>query len=482
VSLRLRLAITYGLLAGLVVLVVSMLTYSVHSRGSYDELDLSLLNTAAHLSGEHTSDPNGLGLARALAAPLSPELVVRSYDSLDHIQAATANSNGAPQFNPGHFSHHPSGVPYDLVTALAPPLQPIDPGQGVFGIITLPDGVRWRVYVLSDNATPAGHIVAMAPLDSIDGSVARLRWMMASLTIAASALTFAGGALVAGRALQPVDSLTNTAAAIASSRRFDKRVPSVNRKDELGRMAATFNEMLDSLQEAYQSQQRFVADASHELRAPLTAIQANLNLLERQTEMAPAERVEALREADREAARLARLVADLLALARADAGVMLRRQPVELDRMLLDAVGEARHLAKSQTIEVREIEPVQVCGDPDRLKQLVIILVDNALKYTPPTGIVTVGLQIIDQMARIRVQDNGVGIASNDLPHVFERFYRVDPARGHDPGGTGLGLPIAKWIVEQHRGAIAISSEPWEGTTVIVSLPITGPHVSPDLT
>jgi signal transduction histidine kinase len=228
--------------------------------------------------------------------------------------------------------------------------------------------------------------------------------------------------------------------------------------------------MLESLDEAYRAQQRFVSDASHELRAPLTIIQANLDLVERMPDLPADERNQAFAEAGREARRLSLLVADLLALARADAGVPLQHRPVELDRVLLDAVGDARLLARGQQVEIDAIEPVIVDGDPDRLKQLLIILLDNAMKYTPAGGRVGVALRRDGRYASVTVVDSGIGIAPADLPRVFERFYRADLARSRDPGGTGLGLSIARWIAQQHGGDVTLSSEPGRGTTAVARL------------
>ena len=190
--------------------------------------------------------------------------------------------------------------------------------------------------------------------------------------------------------------------------------------------------------------------------------------------MSETDREVAIEEASREAVRLSRLVADLLALARADAGVAIRRQPVELDRLSLEAVQESRHLAGGRGVEVEKLAPVVVMGDEDRLKQLLLILLDNAIKYTSAAGDIRMRLQQDGSRAELRIRDNGVGISPGDLPHVFERFYRADPARTRDPGGTGLGLPIARWIVEQHGGEIRLESEPGRGTEVIVRLPVRG--------
>lgn len=346
----------------------------------------------------------------------------------------------------------------------------------MFALASAPDGDRWRFYVLPEGASRQ-YVVVAAALSAVDASVARFRQLVPIMALLGAVVVFVGGGLVAGSALRPISTLSETADAIARSRGFSQRVPIGRRRDDLGRLAVTLNEMLGSLEQAYEAQQRFVADASHELRAPLTAIQANIELLERRDDMPSAERQQAISEVSRESRRLVRLVADLLALARADAGVPLRRDGVELDRVALDAVADARHLGRGQRIEIGTLEPTQIEGDLDRLKQLLIILLDHAVKYTSSTGTITVGLRRAGAKAEITVQDTGGGIPPEDLPRVFDRFYRADRRRARDPGGTGLGLPIARWIAEQHGGYIELASAPGQGTTATVRLPV---RVSPD--
>jgi signal transduction histidine kinase len=343
----------------------------------------------------------------------------------------------------------------------------------MFGLVTGGDGVRWRVLIY-----PIGHsgerLALVASLDHLDAAIAGFRSLVAEFTVAAAVITFLAGWLLAGRALRPVTTLRATAQGIADSRDFGRRVPGTGGEDELGQLAATFNGMLAGLEQTYQAQQRFVADASHELRAPLTAIQANLELLEGQPALSPEDRQAAVHEANGEVHRLSALVADLLALARADAGVPLLHQRVELDRVLLEAVGAVRPRVPGPQVRIDTLEPSFVDGDPDRLKQLLLILLDNAVKYTPGEGTVTAGLRGAEGIAELTVADTGIGIPPDDLPHVFERFYRADPARRRDAGGTGLGLSIAKWIVEQHGGSIDITSAVGQGTVVTVRLPRIG--------
>ena len=229
-----------------------------------------------------------------------------------------------------------------------------------------------------------------------------------------------------------------------------------------------------SLRRVNEAQKRFVGDAAHELRAPLTSIQGNLGLLRRFENMELSERRAAIDDAYLEASRLGRLVTDMLALARGDSGEGLRREPLHFDELLSESLRQANHLAAQHRLEIGEFAACVVEGDRDRLKQLVLILLENALKYTPPGGFVHVSLQCDPDWSTLTVTDSGVGIAAEDLPHVFERFYRADKgrARGTDPGGTGLGLPIAQWIVAQHGGQIDLQSEVGVGTTAIVRLPI----------
>lgn len=335
---------------------------------------------------------------------------------------------------------------------LASPATP-DPG-GAFGLLVV-TGQRWRVYVLTLHSAgaPSGYIEAVTPLGRLDAEMQTVRVFLPLLALTGLALALFGGWAIAGCVLRPVATMTRTARTITLSRDHSSRIEAPSRQDELGRLASTFNEMLASLEAAYRAQQRFVSDASHELRAPLTAIQGNLELLRRHRAMPEAERDEALTEVERESTRLSRLVADLLVLARADAGVSLKRCPVDLDAVVLEAYREARHLSQGQALTLDPFEPARVEGDEDRLKQLLLILLDNAFKYTPATGRVTLGLHRREADVEIVVRDTGVGIAPEDLPLVFERFYRADPARSRDPGRPAL---VCQLLAGSSRSMMAL--------------------------
>jgi signal transduction histidine kinase len=307
-----------------------------------------------------------------------------------------------------------------------------------------------------------------------DDALARLRFILVAGGITALFLAGAVGWAIARRALRPISDITETARAIALSQGFSRRLDHYGSRDEVGLLVVTFNEMLASLEAAYVAQRRFAADASHELRAPLTTIRGNLELLERVKDMPPAEQAHAISHARQEADHLSHLVSDLLSLAQADAGQGLQMQPVELDTILLDAYRQAVAMASDVHVSIDKLEQIIVSGDSERLRQLLIILVDNALKYTPGGGQVTLSLTREGDWAAIVVRDTGIGIDTEDLLHIFDRFYRADGARAQDPGGSGLGLSIAKWIVEDHGGEIYVESTPGRGSTFTARLPLSG--------
>jgi signal transduction histidine kinase len=230
--------------------------------------------------------------------------------------------------------------------------------------------------------------------------------------------------------------------------------------------------MLGRIEELFRAQQRFVADVSHELRSPLTAIRGNLDLLRRGAIENRDERDTALAAIESESARMQRLVQDLLLLAQADAGITIQKNLVELDTLLLDVYRQARLTAGGNKVSLGSEDQAQVLGDADRLKQLFINLVDNAIKYTPNGGEVKLSLERDAQWVRVAIADAGVGIPAQDLPKIFDRFYRVDKARARDKGGTGLGLAICKWIAEAHGGRIEVQSQVGKGSTFTVWLPV----------
>jgi signal transduction histidine kinase len=252
------------------------------------------------------------------------------------------------------------------------------------------------------------------------------------------------------------------------SRRIPLKVPATS---EVGRLIMAFNETLERLEKLFTAQSRFLADISHELRTPLTTIRGNVDLL-RKTGADP----ESLDAVQSETDRMIRLVGDLLLLSRAEAGNLpLAHDPVEMDTLLLEVFQQARVLAQDRVeVTIGFLEQVSVPGDRDRLKQLLLNLVTNAIQYSPAGGRIVLSLRTVDQWLHLTVADNGPGIPPQDLPHIFDRFYRVEASRSRNPlGGSGLGLSIARWIAIGHEGRIEVVSELGKGTTFSVWLPLT---------
>jgi signal transduction histidine kinase len=268
---------------------------------------------------------------------------------------------------------------------------------------------------------------------------------------------------------RPLEDIASVAGQITRADDLSRRVPGSERSDEIGDLARSFNQTLERMERLFRSQQRLLADVSHELRTPLTAIRGNVDLMRHMGEVDWL----SLDIIHDEIERMTRLVSDLLLLARADSGGMpLQAKALELDNLFFEVYRQAQLLPKSVELVITAVDQVCVYGDPDRLKQLFLNLIDNAIKYTPAEGKVYLALSKADGWATVEISDTGIGIPPEDLPNIFDRFYRVDKARTRQQGGSGLGLSIAKSIAKAHRGEIHVRSVVGEGTTFTVVLPV----------
>ncbi|UYN90501.1 MAG: HAMP domain-containing protein [Anaerolineales bacterium] len=288
-------------------------------------------------------------------------------------------------------------------------------------------------------------------------------------------ILIAGGVgLVTGRrALAPLATVTDTALQITRADDLSRRIPPPSDpEDEVGRLITAFNDTLGRLEKLFLTQRRFVADIGHELRTPLTVVRGNLDLMRRMGKMDE----ESMHSIEQEVVRLSRMVEDLLVLAQAESGKLpMDRRRVELDSLMLETLNQVRVLAgENVRLDIGKIDQVLVCGDRDRLRQVLLNLMANAIKYTKPGGVVTVNLSKDEASAQLAVKDTGLGIPAEDLPHVFERFYRGDKSRSRskDGAGFGLGLSIAYWIVRNHGGDIEVKSRVSRGSTFTVRLPL----------
>ena len=313
-----------------------------------------------------------------------------------------------------------------------------------------------------------------ASMQEMGQALSRFRWLLLFSVPLLLCLATVGGYLMSRRALAPVDAVTDAARSI-SIQNLSERLEVPDTGDELERLSHTVNDMLARLEEAVQRMTQFTADASHELRAPTALIRTTAEIALRKER--PAEDYkEALREVLTESERMSHLVDSLLMLARADSGAeSLALTPVNVTENAAEACAEGRKLAMGKGVVFKAEIPsdgILVQGDAQSLRRLFLILVDNAVKYTAPGGEVVVTLRKDGEFALGVVRDTGIGIAEDDLPHVFTRFWRADKARSRENGGAGLGMSIAKWIADVHAGQLDIQSEPGSGTSIFIRLPL----------
>ena len=314
-----------------------------------------------------------------------------------------------------------------------------------------------------------------APIGEILESLERFRWTLVVFIPVMLLASSIGVYVVSRRALKPVDEISATARSI-SIHNLSERLVVPETGDELQRLSETLNEMLKRLNDSILRMTQFTADASHELRAPVAMIRTTAELtLGRRRE--PVEYEGAMRDVLVEAERTTHLLDSLLTLARGDSGMdTLDLIPMDLGESVREAVEESHALAAEKNIRIENNIPeadIEIDGDSHAMRRLFVILIDNAVKYTNPGGTVCVTVQAHGELAEATVADNGIGIAKEDQEHIFDRFWRVDKVRSREAGGAGLGLSIARWIVDQHHGRIEVESEPGRGSVFRISVPCT---------
>ncbi|MEZ4860018.1 MAG: HAMP domain-containing sensor histidine kinase [Caldilineaceae bacterium] len=333
-----------------------------------------------------------------------------------------------------------------------------------------------------------GAVQIVQPIDSVRNTLNQVSRYLILGTALSLVLAAIVGALLAHRALAPIGAITETAGSITRTRDLGRRLQISDQSSEVGLLAATFNDMLDRIQKLFETQDRLIADVSHELRTPLTTIQGNVELLERMvtsnavtnghSQQAQGLLQETLGEVQHETDRMSKMINDLLLLAQADSGaIQLQWAPVEMDTLLLEVYRQTKRIAELRkgvnALEIRlgHEDQALVWGDRERLRQIMLNLTDNAVKYTPEGGVVTLALSNEEHWVKIAVSDTGIGIHPDHQAQIFERFYRTDKARSRELGGSGLGLSIVQWIAQAHNGRITVESVPQQGSTFTLWLP-----------
>jgi two-component system OmpR family sensor kinase len=454
-SLRARLTLFYTVVLGVVLVLFGLAVYGLVSVVQLRQVDATLERTARDLILVTRIDDEGDFLFSERVS-LDSSVIVQIWDTNNSLVALT------PLLEPDSPYRQP--LDSSNFSTLLPVYNSVTINDIHFRVVTVP---------LQSEGAPIGLLQAGTSLTIIDALRNEIVRYLVILSVIGIILAGMFGLITGRRALSPLSRVTQTALQITRADDLSRRIPTQGIvDDEVGNLITAFNDTMGRLEKLFATQRRFVADIGHELRTPLTVIRGNIDLMRR----VGIEDEQSLHSIELEVDRLARMVEDLLILAQAESGKLpMDNRRIELDTLLLEVFSQAHVLAGERvSMEIGKIDQVLVCGDRDRLKQVVLNLVANAIKYTTDGGKVTASLSKETGQAELAVKDNGVGIPSEDLPHVFERFYRGDKSRsrGKDGAGFGLGLSIAYWIVRNHGGEIEVRSKLNRGSTFIVRLPL----------
>lgn len=425
-------------------------------------------------------DLTGAGDARP---QLSSILTQRQRDIAAELARALTSRDTAAVILDGHGRYLADGQALPEEPAAAEP-QPAYIARALAGenevdYIGYASGLRALVILIPlrrshDDPLVIGVAQLNTSLAPIDGILLEQRLLLGGGTVFALVLGTLGGLALTGSALAPLKRMVATCRHIAAGD-LKQRINLTQRQDEIGQLAGAFDNMLARLEQVFTAQSRFIADAAHELRTPLTALGGVVEVLLRGSQDDPVVVNRLLQAMHREVTRLTQLAEQLLDMTRIDAPDMLRRQTLDLSSFLEEFLQQTRLLPYGRKISLESGESVMLSVDPDALKQVFFNLVSNAAHHTGEPGRICVRWRTEGDRVCVRVEDNGEGIAPDDLPHIFEPFYRGDRSRSRRRGGTGLGLALARSVVAAHGGNISVESQPGSGSVFTISLPLAGP-------
>ena len=450
-SLRLRLSLLFSSLVGGVLLIFGALVYGFVSLILITQIDGSLSDTALQvIESLKVDSTNQVDPRSLLNVSTSSNIVFQVWNADQTLQLAQPPSLQSALDKSALHSTQSIYTSSNLGNFQLRVLSiPLETERGTAGMLQLAQN--------------------LALLDATQGTLATVLVLLAVPAILFSSLA---AWMAIGRALEPLSTMAQIASHITRADDLQYRIPLSGTRpdDEVGILIRVFNQTLERLENLFNTQRRFLTDVSHELRTPLTVIKGNISLIKKLKQADE----ESLAVIDSEVDRLTRLVGNLLLLAQAESGRLpLSRKNVELDTILLE-VFQQMHLVAGERVKIRltEIDQVQITGDRDRLKQVLLNLVSNAIYYTPAGGEVCLGLRKQEEFAEVLIKDTGPGISAEDQEHIFERFYRGEKSRKRSQdSGFGLGLSIAYWIVKNHGGKIEVESELGKGSTFTVFLP-----------
>ncbi|MGZ8385967.1 MAG: sensor histidine kinase [Nitrospira sp.] len=463
--LRVRLTLWYGTALALVLIIFSVVLYAITARSLRDTVDESLEETA--MTAVRSLEERGF-------LPL-----INEEELLSQFPELTRIDKFFQIFSPsGTITIRSPNIKQHEVPLSRTALDAAFAGQRIFESAKYPKEPPLRL--ISVPIMYRGNLLYIVQvgtsMESVGETLQRFLVLLVVAIPIALAVSLAGGWFLAGRALRPVDKITLAAQRIAAGD-LSQRLSMPAAHDEIGRLAATFNNMIGRLDTSFRQIRQFTSDASHELRTPLTVMKGETDLVLRRPRLLD-DYKSVLESNLEEIDRMTRIVDELLFLSRADMGeVRVESLPVAMESLVEDIHRQAKLLAQDRNIEVLlgTVMPVVVQGDDLRLRELLLNLVENAMKYSHPGGKVEISLLNDGREARLSVTDQGIGIAPADHNKIFQRFFRTDVARGHTKKGTGLGLAICAWIAELHKGRVEVKSDLGQGSAFTVVLPLAHP-------
>lgn len=474
-TIRFRLTLLYSAILTLTLVVFGIAIYTIQSQDTLNSLKQDLIVSSNKFIDPLQRIPFVLLSQESLPHDPPPPRTFNQFSDEQAFQGLREREIVRVLDAYGNLIASPFGQTEDVLPLSDEALQAIQKNQAVFET-HLVSSEKMLIYsrpILQDG--DLAYIVQVArSLTERDRTLNSLATVLGFAGIGTIALAFAAGWSLSGLALKPIDRITQTAQAIGEERNFTRRVEHTDKQDEVGKLANTFNQMLTQLQTAYEKvehaltqQKNFVSDVSHELRTPLTTLRGNIGLLMRTPAAPPEDQEDILKDMIDESDRMIRLVNDLLMLAHADAGRNLAKEKVDLNQLIHDVVRQAQNLDKRREIKTDLSPNLSAKGDHDAIKQILLILLDNALKYSDKPILVQA---VSDQSTiEVSVQDKGKGISTEELKHIFDRFYRANEAV--KVPGFGLGLPIAKSLVEAMDGQISVTSKVGKGSFITISFP-----------
>ncbi|MBP2635315.1 MAG: integral rane sensor signal transduction histidine kinase [Firmicutes bacterium] len=472
--ISIKLTILYTAILSCILLLTSFLTFTgllyVLFTQAHDDLRQSVLNVTHYIERTNRVDDSIVVLKENM---LSPGVILKIYDEQDtllidsdtHVPAPAAQRNNHESDNREFGNHKASNH-----RAENPKIETMKNA-----LSQLIDTDRLYFYQTKKQISVNGRLLKlhlMKPMLEQNHFLENLILNLFITNVLGLIIAVISGIFISNRILRPIRNITEAAKEI-EIKNLEKRIPLTDSNDELHELARTFNHMLNRIQTGFEKQRRFVSDASHELRTPITVISGYADMLDRWGKNDPSALQEGIEAIKSEARNMYGLIEKLLFLARTDQNrQILNKTLFNTEHLIEEIYQETCMIAPDHTIILEQNQPADICADAACIKQMLRIFIENSINYTPGGGKISIAARKLATYFEVTVKDSGTGIPEEDQPHVFNRFYRVDKSRSKVTGGTGLGLSIASWIAEQHNTTIHLDSTPEEGTTVIVRIPL----------